>query len=415
MAAGRGYAMEDYRSFAAEELADWDFPAADEPCMDLPPMIGADERRMHIRAYEMWLSLLAGRDYPASGDLDADQLGEFAPFSALLDFSRGRADPAIAYLGSALREEGDIGADVATVADVPSRALLARLTEHYAEILDNRAPVGFEAEFINRLGHPILYRGILMPYSSDGEQIDLIHGVVNWKEGAGAALSSDIVQAITTAFAGPAQPAVEEEAATSAEIVADAPDLDALLALAHDSAIEAGEAEARTRDALHRSLSIAYDLAVAAEADPETLVALIADAGIRADSTPMMAVAKLVFGRNHDRKKLADYAAVLNHARRLCLAPGMLYSWLNDVEGGLKAIVAAERGERRPALKVDRVRSARMMVGSAPARAQVDLGTVDSDIVLLVARREDDGKLSILSRPIGERPLVDKALKHFIG
>ena len=71
--------MEDYRSFIAEDLADWDFPVADEPCMDLPPLIGADERRMHVRAYETWLSLLDGRDYPSIADLDSDALGEFGP------------------------------------------------------------------------------------------------------------------------------------------------------------------------------------------------------------------------------------------------------------------------------------------------------------------------------------------------
>lgn len=141
--------MEDYRSFIADDLADWDFPAADEPCMDLPPMIGTDERRMHVRAYEMWLSLLDGRDYPGIEDLDAEALGEFGPYSVLLDFSADRANPAIAYLGRALREEADLATDLGAVADVPERALLSRLTGHYAEILDNRAPVGFEAEFIS--------------------------------------------------------------------------------------------------------------------------------------------------------------------------------------------------------------------------------------------------------------------------
>ena len=188
--------MEDYRSFSAEDLADWDFPEGDDACMDLPPMIGSDERRMHVRAYEMWLALLDGRDYPAIADLDADALGEFGPYSVLLDFSADRANPAIAFLGRALRDEAELGTDVRTVADVPERALLSRLTGHYAEILDNRAPVGFEAEFISQRGQLMLYRGILMPYSSDGQTIDLIHGVVSWKEPAERNLSADIVAAV---------------------------------------------------------------------------------------------------------------------------------------------------------------------------------------------------------------------------
>ncbi|MBD3761405.1 hypothetical protein [Rhizorhabdus sp.] len=408
--------MEDYRSFTAEDFADWDFPADDEPCMDLPPMIGADERRMHVRAYEMWLSLLDGRDYPAIDDLDSDQLGEFGPYSVLLDFTGNRADPTIAYLGRALREEGALGDDISTVSDVPARALLSRLTDHYAEILDNRAPVGFEADFISHRGQPMLYRGILMPYSSDGEQIDLIHGVINWKEPAEEALAPDIIHAVTTAFAGPARPVVAPEPAPEppAEPHLHVADLAELLEDARELAQEAFESQGRTRHALYRALSFAYDVALAAEADKDGFAALIAEAGIVPQArAPMTPVVKLVFGRDYDRKRLTEFAAVLTHARRLCLAAGMVEPWLAGLAGGIKAVVAAERGERRPALKVDRVQSARMMLGSAPARALVDLGTVDDDIVLLVARREGDGRLAIVSRPIAERGLVDKALRRF--
>ena len=37
-----------------------------------------------------------------------------------------------------------------TIADVPSRSLLSRLTDHYLQIIANRAPIGFEAEFVNQ-------------------------------------------------------------------------------------------------------------------------------------------------------------------------------------------------------------------------------------------------------------------------
>lgn len=408
--------MEDYRSFTAEDLADWDFPVADEPCMDLPPMIGADERRMHVRAYEHWLSLLDGRDYPAIADLDSESLGEFGPYSVLLDFAADRANPSIAYLGRALREEGELGADVTTVSDVPSRALLSRLTAHYAEILDNRAPVGFEAEFISHRGQPMLYRGILMPYSSDGQAIDLVHGVINWKETAEQALAPDIVQAVTTAFAGPAQPPVEivAEEAPVAAIDQDQPDLAELVEDARELAIEARDCEGRTRAALYRAISLAYDVALAAEADKDGFAELLAEAGIVPQArAPMTPVVKLVFGRDYDRKRITEFAAVLTHARRLCLSAGMVEEWLASLAGGIKGVVTAERGERRPALKVDKVLSARMMLGSAPARALVDLGEVAEDIVLLIARRQDDGQLAIVSRPIGERTLVEKALQRF--
>lgn len=49
------------------------------------------------------------------------------------------------------------------------------------QILANQAPIGFEAEFVNQRGSTILYRGILLPFSSDDHAIDF-NGVINWKE-----------------------------------------------------------------------------------------------------------------------------------------------------------------------------------------------------------------------------------------
>src|SRR3546814_7483455 len=69
-----------------------------------------------------------------------------------------------------------------TIAEVPTGSRLSRLTDHYFQIIANRAPIGFEAEFVNQRGNNTMYRGILMPLSSDGSTIDFVYGVMNWKE-----------------------------------------------------------------------------------------------------------------------------------------------------------------------------------------------------------------------------------------
>src|ERR1700740_2521585 len=155
--------------------------ADDEPALERPPEIGVDERRMHVRAYNYWVSLLAGRAYPAIQDVDPHNIEDFGPHSVLLDFSRDPQDPEIAFLGYALREECGLSATIRHISEVPSRSLLSRLTDHYLQIIANRAPIGFEAEFANQRGEMICYRGILMPFSSDGDTIDFIYGVINWK------------------------------------------------------------------------------------------------------------------------------------------------------------------------------------------------------------------------------------------
>jgi hypothetical protein len=166
----------------SEYPSEYGGPASAEPQLEVSLEIGGDERRMHVRAYNYWCSLLEGRDYPSIEDLEPGNIEDFGPHSVLLDFTEGRDNPATPYIGTAIREECGIGDDVKSIADVPSRSLLSRLTDHYMQIIANRAPVGFEAEFVNQRGRSICYRGILMPFSSDGDTIDFIYGVINWKD-----------------------------------------------------------------------------------------------------------------------------------------------------------------------------------------------------------------------------------------
>lgn len=147
-----------------------------------PSPVGQDERRMQVRAYNHWASLLDGRNFPSIEDLDPSALPDFGPFSVLLDFTGGIENPSIQFLGDKLAEECGTGDVIDTLADVPARSLLSRITDHYMQIIANQAPIGFEAEFVNQREHTILYRGILLPFSSDDDTIDFIYGVINWKE-----------------------------------------------------------------------------------------------------------------------------------------------------------------------------------------------------------------------------------------
>ena len=171
--------MDSYR----EHPSDFEGLASSDAAVpnDVAAAIGTDERRMHVRAYNYWVALLEGREFPSIEDLEPADVTDFAANSVLLDFTCGRDNPAIPYIGGAIREECGLSEDTRRIADVPSRSLLSRLTDHYLQIIANRAPIGFEAEYANQREETICYRGILMPFSSDGETIDFIYGVINWK------------------------------------------------------------------------------------------------------------------------------------------------------------------------------------------------------------------------------------------
>ncbi|MCH2487626.1 MAG: hypothetical protein MK010_07795, partial [Erythrobacter sp.] len=58
-----------------------------------PSPVGQDERRMQVRAYNLWASQLGDRAFPAIDTLDPESVEDFGPYSVLLDFSDGVDDP----------------------------------------------------------------------------------------------------------------------------------------------------------------------------------------------------------------------------------------------------------------------------------------------------------------------------------
>jgi hypothetical protein len=421
-----------------EHPSEFDQPAGEPPAVDdVTAAIGTDERRMHVRAYNYWVSLLEGRDYPSIEDLEPANLTDFAAHSVLLDFTGGREDPATSYIGAAVREECGLADNVQTISDIPSRSLLSRLTDHYLQIIANRAPVGFEAEFVNQKGVPICYRGILMPFSSDGDTIDFIYGVINWKRAESDA-STPVVPTVAASelepeepaefvpFAPEPAPADEQQPAWTDEeplelgadeILVPETRLDEQagladwLSVARETAEEVKSADHRSRAALYRALGRAYDFAIAAERDPDDYAELLEESGVKAQArAPMTPIVKLVFGIDYDKTRLTEFASALSYAQRQQVELGGFEKLLEKQPGGLKALVAAERQARRPEARTDtRAETARQRLRTAEPLSLHSLPG-DEEFCLVLTRRGADGThqpVAVISDPA----LVDRAIR----
>ena len=189
--------MDGYRGYSGQTECPPDHDWHDaHPVGELPPKVGQDERRMQVRAYNLWASMLREQPVPAVAGLAPERLGDFAPYSFLLDFSGGPVNPALRHLGSALADECDADSQIGSLAQVPSGSLLGRITDRYQQILVSPAPLRFEAEFVNQRGARLLYRGILLPFASESGAADQIYGVINWKELADAPMTDALLREI---------------------------------------------------------------------------------------------------------------------------------------------------------------------------------------------------------------------------
>ncbi|MEO0057279.1 MAG: hypothetical protein RIT17_729 [Pseudomonadota bacterium] len=531
---------------------------------ELPPQaIGQDERRMQVRAYNHWAGQLGDRMFPLIDDLDPAGCHDFGPYSVVLDFSAGIENPAVQFIGEKLAKECGSADTISRLSDVPPRSLLSRITDHYMQILANQAPIGFEAEFINQRGVEILYRGILLPYSSNDETIDFIYGVINWKEMADQLMADELLleidqalelgeelelaeepqlraaDPVTTwadspanegdeeftaplipadaelddAFAaiapldqGDADPALDDnlslpdfseyalddseeydedegedegagysfaslaeyieapakkaidptalpydpaaEAEFETHYVASYDDsFDALapaapadedevlaapvapdaglydwLAAARELALTADATEDRSRSALYAAVSRAYDFSLAALDAPEDYAELLADSGLTVqDRAPMTPVVKLVFGHDYDKTRLTEYAAVLSHAHRLELAQGSLADFLGEAEGGLKAVVKAERRLRReeqgkPVEDAAAVREA--LAEKLRALEAMTLEALDGagpEFALVLIRRDEVGCAELIAELPEDIAQLERAARKLVG
>nr|WP_245798593.1 hypothetical protein [Sphingopyxis flava] len=419
----------------------------DDGGIDAPPAVGVDERRMQVRAYNHWASLLADRAYPSVEDLDLDRAGDFGPHSVLLDFTSGIENPAIAFLGDRLRAESQIDPDVQYISQIPGRSLLSRLTDHYLQIIANRTPIGFEAEFVNDRGLTIMYRGILLPFSSDDDTIDFILGVINWKEAVPAdeeeELQLSVDQAMRSAAPLTAPMPLWADGPDSGHIAADATpgfaafdqlvedldpangapsdpgedaDLADWLAAARETAERASAADSRSRSALYQAVGKAWDFALVAETQPEAFAELLEDAGLSAQArAPMTPVVKLVFGAHYDKTRVAEYACVLGHAREEGVGRGELAAYLDRYPGGLKGVVKDVRARRRPAAREDDTGATLDVLRRAHPAVILEHDAGNAEFVVLIARAMPGGHIGIVAKAAEDAALVARLAKKAIA
>jgi hypothetical protein len=421
-----------------------------------PPVVGQDERRMQVRAYNFWASLLGQGQYPRPDTLLAGKVPDFAANAVLLHFDEGLEDPAIMLVGQALADECGAEKALHRLSDVPGRSLLSRITDHYLQIIANKAPIGFEAEFVNQRGRTILYRGILLPFSTDNETIDYIYGVINWKELAEQHTTDELLlelgQSLEEAspkrgdgFGAPlaewADGPATLDLADYGEILhfpnafdedgADLPSpsfgadatvdmtLADWLASARDYAAAANSSEDRTRSALYAAIGRAWDFALAAQAEPEEYAEMVAEAGLTMqERAPLTPLVKLVFGADYDKTRLTEFVTALNHAQRLGLQRGQLGRFLADAPGGLKGVVSTERRLRREEAGRDGRSSTEVLAESLralPPRSIEALPANGPEFALVVVRRLPDGTLAVLGEIDDDLPLFERAARKLVG
>jgi len=181
---------------------------------------------------------------------------------------------------------------------------------------------------------------------------------------------------------------------------------------ARETADAVKTADTRTRAALYRALSQAYDFALATEREPEDYAEMLQESGVKAQArAPMTPIVKLVFGIDYDKSRLTEFAAALSYGRRQEVEQGGFFKFIEGQAGGLKALVAAERQAKRPEPRTD----TRSEAAKAKLRVAtpIALGTIsaESEFALVLARRRADGGVEPIA-VVEDEAMIERAIKR---
>jgi len=384
-------------------------------------LANAPEERLIMRFLACWEEAAGERPMPALNNFSGLSLEPFKPFSVLIDLQDGYDNPVIRHVGRAIVTLMGKDCRGQSPHDVPRRSILSRVTDHFYEVLANRAPIGFEAAFEDQNGGEIPYRGILTPLGEDGETITFILAVINW-------LGSEQPPAATTADIPETGAPNEEPApndAPSIETATDYPspvyqgDPETDLAGLKNAAQEAG----RSRSALYDLLADIYGFYQGA-GQTSRYRNLLDDHGIRPQArAPFTAALKLVLGVDYDKTRITEYAAAMTFAARNNLDHDRFRHALETTPGGLKSMVRAERAARRNGSRQGPAIPDANILADIATHVVIDdfsrghhMNGESSDYVLLLARKsgqDQQNRLHILDAlPAGPQDLKRFAAKQ---
>ena len=378
-----------------------------------------EEQRMSRRLWEYWNTLRGGRRLPSRAEFTVETVADLGQYGVTLELVNQENRPVFRFVGKALTEECGQDLTGRSLADAPAHSVLAWVVKNYADVAEQKAPIGFEDESVDGNASTKL-RGILLPFSENGEQVDFIVGAVTFKR----VLSEITFKAPSDDPAGDGETVVVQVFRDRLAKIAALTQVSVSTALAEQLAQcqalarKAEAADTRSRAALYHALQEAYAFYFQAEINDTDYAYLLASENIipqaRAPFTPVI---KLVFGKDYDKTRISEYSTALSFAKRHNRSAADVMDFFQNQEGGLKGCVKAERQARRvengaPADNLDQAMET--MRGLPPIGEVIVEALGGPEFVVLLGRRSAarPGLVHIVKQLSERQSSVDAMVKR---
>lgn len=407
------------------------------------------EQRITFQLYNYWFGLADDYGIPPLKSLTPADIAAYKNNMVLIDLRDTDNEPTLQVIGQLLKQDLDEDLNPKGISDIPRRTLLSRITDHYMEVLGNKSPISFDAEFLNKAREKILYRGILLPFSDDGTHINFILGAIRWisEEEALAKKTPAKKDATKEKPSEEAEEKSQKEAPKESDEPESEPkdkpedkpkkkkapakkplldqkdttDGDLLQEhLAHCRTLVQGQnpADQRSRRSLYEALGAILDFHELCLVCADNYSALLTAEGLKSQKrAPYTPTLKLCFGRDYDKTRLTEYAAALSFAQKNNQNGKSLPDFLEQFPGGIKGCVREEREGREDPADLS-IEDSKKTIDTLPPLATFDIPqdiennlTADEDFCLLLARR-DGKKMTVIKILEEHEDIMEPLLKR---
>lgn len=368
------------------------------------------ERRLHLQSFDYWLTLKGDRGYPLFSDLRAEDLAPFKAHSLLLEFTNQGV--IVRFVGDVIKELVTAPLEVGSyLADYPDCGFSAAMIDQFNNEDGRKKAAEFEF-----LEDNIVCRGMMLPFSSDGLQPNFIMVTASFRH---QIKKPEEQRTIPENDNSNQIGGVIEDGEQTAEMqdidASDTSSFDSLVERSADLAGSISHKDQQNRLGLYEVLSRAYEIFEQSKTDIEAYQALLKKYGlkqqVRAPFTPAL---KMVFGKNHDKTRITEYAAALSSANRKGILSSDLVKYLLNIPGGIKGCVQEEREYKRQQSGTpahNRQQEAIEALRQKKAKPLKDI-TSDDEFCLVLARRKSGGGVEVLGCANTGKATLDSAIRQ---
>ncbi|MCF8473462.1 MAG: hypothetical protein K9G26_02090 [Emcibacter sp.] len=377
------------------------------------PVDGTDqENRITFQLYNYWFGLAENHGIPPLKALTPDAIASYKQNMVLIDLRDPDDEPTLQVVGQVLKQDIDPAEPLKYISDIPRRTMLSRITDHYMQVLANKLPISFDAEFMNKEKEKILYRTILLPFSDDDKTINFILGAIRWIS------EKDKITANkkNTALNPPPIEPIAEPESPQKDNFSLKESLEKCRLFIQDETITG----TRSRKSLYKTLGAVFDFHKLCLAHIKDYEVLLQEAHIKKqERAPFTPTLKLCFGQDYDKTRLTEYALALSFAEINHQTGDSLSDFFDLIPGGIKGCVKAERKSRKRGHKNKTIESPyenyQEIIEKMPAITSFSLSddsTQNLNLLSLMIMRRNGAKMDVVKILKEDNDVLKTILKN---